>query len=162
MNNIFGASTQRKPVCFFLFFFWAMIGTTTLSFAQQAISWDVMADVSYDEQYDKELNVVWLIPNFGRQPKALRGKVVTIEGFFIPLDIENRFFVLSKNPYSACFFCGGAGPETVIELDIDADRVKRLRMDQKVRFQGKLQLNRTDFDHLNYILADAKFISSNP
>lgn len=126
--------------------------------AQEDLSWEVLADVTFDERYDRELNVVWLIPNFGRQPKSYQGKTVVMKGFFIPLDIENRFFVLSKNPYSACFFCGGAGPETVVELDIDAKAVRHLRMDQQVRFQGKLRLNRADFDHLNYQLSDAKLL----
>jgi hypothetical protein len=126
--------------------------------AQSATGWEILTDVTFEEQYDENIDGYWLIPNFGKKLRAHQNKPLTVEGYFIPIDPDDGFFVLSKFPYAACFFCGGAGPESVIELNVKKSEVEHIRLDQKVTFTGKLQLNRSDFDHCNYILKEAKLI----
>jgi hypothetical protein len=126
--------------------------------AQSATGWEILTDVTFEEQYDENLDGYWMIPNFGKKLRAHQNKPLTVEGYFIPIDPDDGFFVLSKFPYAACFFCGGAGPESVIELNVKKSEVEHIRLDQKVTFTGKLQLNRSDFDHCNYILKEAKLI----
>ncbi len=126
--------------------------------AQKVLSWEVLADVHFHEQYDESLDAYWLIPTFGRKPKAHQHQTVILEGYFIPVDLQNNFFVLSRYPYESCFFCGGAGPESVVELQISKKKVKHISMDKRVRFKGTLILNKSDFDHCNYILKEARLL----
>ena len=124
--------------------------------AQDEMSWEALADVTFEKQFDKETNAYWLIPVFGQQPRTNEGKTVIIEGYFIPVDMDSDFYVLSQFPYASCFFCGGAGPESVVELQMEKKQANKLRLDQRVRIQGVFQTNNSDFDHCNYILKDAK------
>lgn len=78
-----------------------------------------------------------------------------MEGYYMPLDLENNYtIVLSRNPYAQCFFCGGAGPESVIEVNFSA-KPPKFKMDQIVRVTGVLKLNDKDIEHMNFILTDA-------
>ena len=89
--------------------------------------------------------------------KAMDGKQVQIRGFIIPVDIVQDYYVLSANPYSSCFFCGQAGPESVMEIEM-VKKYEGLRMDQVITFKGKLRLNVDDIYQLNYILEDAEIL----
>ena len=124
------------------------------------LSWEALADVTFSEKYNKETDAYWLIPVFGQQPRSNEGKRVIIEGYFIPVDMDSGFYVLSQFPYSSCFFCGEAGPESVVELQMDKKLANKLRMDQRVKIQGTFQTNDSDFDHCNYMLKDAKPLSN--
>jgi hypothetical protein len=81
---------------------------------------------------------------------------VKITGFMIPLDGMGFSWVLSRNPNSSCFFCGGAGPETVIELRLKPAAMKKYKLDERRTFKGKLKLNRENMDHLTYMLMEAE------
>lgn len=125
-------------------------------FGQPKVSWEVLADVTFIEQSFGDFGITYQIPTFGEAVEFYEGKEVFVVGYIIPQDGKNAFYVLSKNPFSACFFCGAAGPETVIELDMKAEAVKRYKMDQRLMFKGTLQLNREDRNRLVYILKDAE------
>ena len=62
--------------------------------------------------------------------------------------------MLSAYPYTQCFFCGGAGPESVIDV-LAEELTNHFSMDDIVTFEGQLRLNATDLNYLNYILEDA-------
>ena len=49
--------------------------------------------------------------------EALDGTEVTVKGYVIPLSGKKAqsHFMFSAYPYSSCYFCGGAGPETIME-----------------------------------------------
>ncbi|MGB0165916.1 MAG: DUF3299 domain-containing protein [Luteibaculum sp.] len=124
--------------------------------AQQKIDWKVLSDVSFTEEYSDELASYIMIPDFGPKVKALEGKKVLISGYMIPLDVEQNQYVLSANPFASCFFCGNAGPETV--MDIIFTSKKKLRTDEYVSVAGVLKLNTRDIYHLNYILEEAELV----
>ena len=123
---------------------------------QETIKWKALTDVTFTEKYDQAIDGYWLLPTFGHKTKAWDNKRVILEGFFIPIDLDENFHVLSRYPYSSCFFCGGAGPESIVELQLDKEVAKRLVMDQRLRFEGTLVLNDSDLYHCSYILAKAK------
>ena len=140
-----------------LFIFFTMLAISPLEvIGQEPLGWNILADVTFTEKWDEDLQAYWLIPTFGKQPKAYENKLIILEGYFIPVDMENNFHVLSKYPYSSCFFCGRAGPETVVELQLDEKVVKRISMDQRITVQGTLVLNKSDYEHCNYILQAAQ------
>ncbi|WP_342084630.1 DUF3299 domain-containing protein [Dyadobacter sp. OTU695] len=118
------------------------------------ISWKRLADVRFTRKLNKELSMYFLYPTFGPSVNALQGKEITIRGYMIPVDENDNIYVISAKPMAACFFCGGAGPESIIELQFRKKK-QRFRTDEVVTVSGKLLLNANDVDHLNYILRDA-------
>lgn len=133
------------------------MGLSTAAWAQANLTWKQLADVDFEMRYFKEYNQKFLVPLFGKIPKAHEGKEVSISGYVIPLDV--KVFALSQNPYAACFFCGAAGPETIIELQLKPEAVKRYKMDQWMTFKGILRLNDSDVRHFNYILENAEQVT---
>lgn len=97
-------------------------------------------------------------PKFGNSVLKLDNQSITLKGYMIPLDdmIGQQYFVLSALPYNICFFCGGAGPETVAEVKTKSE----VRFtDDAVTVQGTLKLNPDDPDHLMYVIEDAEVIN---
>ena len=125
--------------------------------AQNIITWEVLKNVEFDEIWSEEFQAYYMVPKFSKAVKAMDGKEVQIRGFIIPVDIVQDYYVLSANPYSSCFFCGQAGPESVMEIQM-VKKYEGLRMDQVITFKGKLILNADDIYQLNYILEDAEII----
>jgi len=106
----------------------------------------------------EEINSVedWPSGTFPERAQNLAGTLIRIDGYLIPLDQTDFLFILSQFPFSACFFCDAAGPETVIELWVRPQTLKHYRMDQRVSVEGVLRLNADDPAHLYYILEKAE------
>lgn len=118
--------------------------------------WDLFASVKFTEQFYKELNEFYLVPLLDSKIRAYEGKEVTLEGYYMPFDIGNQYtIVLSKNSYSQCFFCGGAGPESVAEV-VFLSRPPKFKIDQIITVTGKLKLNDKDLNRMNFILEQAQ------
>lgn len=130
--------------------FLLIVGFTAISYGQATLSWKQLADVDFEMRYFKEQKQKFLVPIFGETPKAYEGKEVSISGYMLPLDL--KLYALSKFPYASCFFCGGAGAETIIELQFKPEAAKRYKMDQWMTIKGTLRLNDSDVMHFNYIL----------
>jgi hypothetical protein len=126
-------------------------------FSQNIINWELLKDVEFDEIWSEEFQAYYMVPKFSKSVKEMDGKEVQIRGFIIPVDIVQDYYVLSANPYSSCFFCGQAGPESVMEIQM-IKKYEGLRMDQVITFQGTLRLNIDDIYQLNYILEEAQII----
>ena len=135
---------------FFLFF----VGNI---FSQNIITWELLKNVEFDEIWSEEFQAYYMVPKFSESVKEMNGKEVQIRGFIIPVDIVQDYYVLSANPYSSCFFCGQAGPESVMEIQM-IKKYEGLRMDQVITYRGTLKLNVDDIYQLNYILEDAEII----
>lgn len=95
-----------------------------------------------------------LYPEFGDKVKALESKEVEIRGYMIPVDPAENVFVLSAYPMAACFFCGGSGPESIIQLKMKKPR--RFSTDEVWTVKGTLKLNADNIEELNYILQDTE------
>ena len=115
--------------------------------------WNIFSRVKFTEQLIR--NEYYLVPFLDTRIKSYEGKVVSLKGYYLPMDLaDEHTIILSKNPYSMCFFCGGAGPESVAEI-IFAGKAPKLKPDQIVTVTGKLKLNAADVEHMNFILEDA-------
>lgn len=118
--------------------------------------WDLFAKVKFTPQLVKEYDEYFLIPFFDSRIKFHEGKEMTLQGYYMPMGLEGRYtIVLSRNPYSSCFFCGGAGPESVAEI-ILTSKAPRFTVDQIVTVTGTLKLNEKDINHMNFILENAR------
>lgn len=123
-------------------------------FSQTKITWDTLTDVTFIDKYSEEVDAYYYFPKFGPSVLALNNKEVIIKGYLLIIDPDNDIYILSANPFAACFFCGGAGPESIIELKIGKDH-PRFKMDEVLTFRGKLKLNAVDIYQCNYILENA-------
>ena len=123
--------------------------------SQEAITWAVLQDVKFEYKHNPSLDAYMLSPTFGDQVQAVDGKEVEIAGFMIPLDVEASEYVLSGVTMNACFFCGGAGPESVVELEL-VNNTRTYETDEYLTFKGTLRLNEEDVTRLTYILESAE------
>jgi hypothetical protein len=121
--------------------------------------WKILSKVKYKSNLDAESGEVIYTPIFGKTIEAYEGKVIFLKGYIIPAELSKGKMTLSAFPYSSCFFCGGAGPESVIELETKSPLIYRL--DKPIVLQGKLKLNRTDPLRLMYVLSEATYYKGN-
>lgn len=119
------------------------------------IGWKLLEDVSYEETFLKDYNDWFLVPKFGDSIKTYSETSVFIKGYIIPMDLDGKEFALSAYPFSSCFFCGGAGPESVMTLKFSKP-TRKFKTDEVVTFSGILKLNNTNPDDFSYILRKAK------
>jgi len=123
--------------------------------AQKEVSWTNLMDISFKDIYLEGEDMYVYFPVFGQKQRELDGNTVTVSGYIIPIDVELNQYVLSAFPFSACFFCGAAGPESVMAIYFQSGG-KTYKTDQRVTLTGTLRLNETDVDELVYILDDAR------
>ncbi len=123
-------------------------------FAQQKLSWTDLNDVSFHDIYSAKYGEYFMKPTFGDMIKSYEGTKVRVKGFFLDFSYDDQaFHMISKNPMSSCFFCGGAGPETIVEVVFE--QKPPFKTDQVVEVTGILELNVDDVEHCNYILKNA-------
>lgn len=123
------------------------------------LSWDVLQDVTFEEKFVKEVNGPMLFPKFTPKMRALNGKQVQVKGYVVPFDPSGAKLALSANSYAACFFCGKAGPASVLTINLKTPD-KRFKTDQFRNFTGNLRLNDKDIKEFYYILDEAIVIHS--
>jgi len=126
--------------------------------AQTRIDWINLADVVFEEKMMDEVEMMYNHATFGASLLALEGKEVSITGYMIPMDPMGITFVLSRNPNATCFFCGGAGPETVLQINVKKGIFKRYTTDDRLTFKGILRMHEKDIDSLTYVLEEAEEI----
>ena len=136
-----------------------LTASLTVGFAQTKFdAWDAFAKTKFEPKYYEKLGEYLFYPTFSTELKALVGKEITIQGFYVPFAPEDgNYVVLSKYPMSQCFFCGGSGPESIVEVNF-AKELPKFQIDDLVTVKGKLKLNTDDMDHVNFILTDAVLI----
>ncbi|MFK7924721.1 MAG: DUF3299 domain-containing protein [Bacteroidia bacterium] len=120
----------------------------------QKITWDQLADVRFEVRYFEDAQDSLLFPAFGEAVQAMATKKIAISGYVIPITYDR--YVLSANPFSQCFFCGNAGPESVMELNINDLEGILFHTDEFRTFTGVFKLNDLDVNQLNYLLEDAR------
>ena len=129
-------------------------------FAQTKLdAWNEFAKTKFEPRYDKQIEEYIFFPTFPDALKAMEGKEITVQGFYVPFAPEDGdYIILSKFPMSQCFFCGGGGPESIAEVNF-AKGAQKFQVDDLITVKGKLKLNATSVDHGNFILVDAVLVS---
>jgi len=122
---------------------------------QDTLTWKILNNLEYKEAKHDTYGSVYL-PEFANEIEKFANKKVIIKGYIIPVD--KTTYALSKNVYAACFFCGKAGPETVMGITFKVDP-GRLKMDSNAILTGYFRLNGTNVDDWMYSLDDAEIIS---
>jgi len=120
--------------------------------------WKTLSRITYRKEYDELMGFKIDKPVFSKQVQNLEGTEITIKGYVIPVEgyKSHTEFIFSAFPYNMCFFCGGAGPETVMEV-LAAEPVKYSA--EQVTLKGKILLNADDINRLMYQLVDATLVN---
>ncbi|NLR92542.1 MULTISPECIES: DUF3299 domain-containing protein [Flammeovirga] len=119
--------------------------------------WKTLLNVGWEYKYSEEFEMDIPFPIFTDEIKAIENKEVKITGFVLPVETEDNSIMLSVYPFSSCFFCGGAGPESVIAVFL---KNQREIGEEEITLKGVLKLN-DDETGLIYELRDAVEVNSN-
>jgi hypothetical protein len=126
--------------------------------------WEVFLKLRFDITYDPMLDDVAMRPLFTPEIKNYNNKTIEMQGYIIPNDIvhgavgergNGTVFMLSAYPTAACFFCKGAGPESVMEVYPKKPIPYHKNV---VKIRGRLELNENDYMKMAYLLKDAQLV----
>lgn len=130
--------------------------------------WEDLLTLKFDIRFDESVDDVIFEPKISKRVQKYEGQIIEIEGFIIPHDIaadamasmddDGQQFMFSAFPLASCFFCGGAGAESVMEA---FPKNPLQYTDQKVKIRGRLEFNTTDFLKLPYQLKDVVLVEDN-
>lgn len=136
-----------------IFLVCAILSVASSTFAQEDSVWKKLSKITYKQEYNELFGFKVDIPVFSDQIKEMEGKEIEVKGYIIPIEgyKSHKEFMFSAFPYNMCFFCGGAGPETVME--VTASEPIEYSAEQ-IRIKGKLVLNDDDINRMMYILEE--------
>jgi hypothetical protein len=133
--------------------------TQSVTFAQEQpvkVTWYTLSTIQLDGVWKPNQEPPF--PIFPEFLKNLDGKLVAVEGYAIPFDLSGNLITLSMNPFSACFFCGKAGPASIMSVLFEKPQ-KGLKTDDYIYLTGRLRLNSTDPSQPYYTLEHAELKS---
>ncbi len=148
-----------STICFTFLLFLLAINFAFQQIKQDhSINWKILSTVKTENTTDKSGKYQVSIPIFSPELKQLNGKEITLKGYIIPLQElrKHNYFVLSRYPYSLCYFCGGAGIETVVEVN-SKEEIKFT--EDAIILRGIFKLNPNNPNQLLYILNQAQIIN---
>ncbi|WP_417887065.1 hypothetical protein [Zunongwangia sp.] len=119
------------------------------------LSWQLLANIDYVEEKTEDYPGGVLNPIINFQLKNLKNHYIEISGYVVPMD-ENSY-ALSSNVMSACFFCGMAGPESVMGIQFKND-TPLLKTDQYISLVGIFSYNDTNPEDWIYHIKDGKLL----
>lgn len=116
-------------------------------------SWKKLEAVAFETVETKE-GYPMDVAAFGEAVKALEGSTIRLKGYIIPLEElrGQKYFIFSRYPFNLCYFCGAAGPETIIEV---RSQKEIPFTEDLIELEGRFETNATDPDHMMYLLKDA-------
>ena len=121
-------------------------------------AWNEFAKTKFEPKYYEEIGEYLFHPTFPASLKSMEGKEITIEGYYVPFAPEGEdYIIISKYPMSQCYFCGGGGPESIAEVSF-VKSGRRFKVDDLITIKGKLKLNTSDIDHVNFIVTNAALL----
>lgn len=125
-------------------------------FTQEKNFWHILAEVGFRKE--KKNGYEMEVPLFSNHLKSWDGKKIKLKGYVIPVGEvgDESKFMFSSLPFNVCYFCGAAGPETIMEVE-STEKVNFTS--QAIWMEGILQLNEKDPDRHIYILKSAKEIT---
>ncbi|MBX2841892.1 MAG: hypothetical protein KTR26_08970 [Flammeovirgaceae bacterium] len=148
MNKVFG----------FLIFIIIIISLTPKKVvAQDDPNWIILSQVMFGEERETDFGLKIAPPIFTEQIREKTGEIITLDGFIYPLEgaKASKYFVLSMKPIATCFFCGKAGPETVVEV-YAKDKIEYT--EELITLKGKFMVNEFSTTGVIYMLDEAEII----
>jgi len=119
------------------------------------LTWKLLGIIKYVKKPAKDYPEGVMFPIINSTLKEKSKKKIAISGFIIPID--NVSYALSKNVFASCFFCGQAGPETIMGIKFKGATPK-LKTDQFVTLEGIFRYNDNDVNDWIYHIDDAVIV----
>jgi hypothetical protein len=119
-----------------------------------SLNWKLLGMIKFIKKADKEYGEI-MYPQVSPLLKQKATKKIAISGFIIPID--NTSFALSKYVFASCFFCGNAGPETIMGIKFKGT-TPRLKTDQYVTLVGTFRINENDVEDWIYHIDNAEIV----
>jgi hypothetical protein len=120
------------------------------------LSWKLLGQIKYIKKPSPDYPEGVMYPVINSTLKPKQGKPIVMSGFIIPID--NKSYALSKNVFASCFFCGQAGPETIMGIKFK-NAATKLKTDQYVTLSGTFRYNDADVDDWIYHIENAVVVS---
>ncbi|MBA5792662.1 hypothetical protein H1R17_01330 [Flavobacterium sp. xlx-214] len=115
------------------------------------VTWKLLGQIDFIKKKNPHYGEV-MYPMVNGTLKALQGKKIKASGFIVPID--SKSYALSKNVFAQCFFCGNAGPETIMGIKFKGS-TPRLKTDTYVTMEGTFRYNADDIDDWIYHIENA-------
>lgn len=115
------------------------------------VTWKLLGQIDFVKKKNPHYGEV-MYPMINGTLKALQGKKIKASGFIVPID--SKSYALSKNVFAQCFFCGNAGPETIMGIKFKGN-TPRLKTDTYVTMEGTFRYNADDIDDWIYHIENA-------
>jgi|SRR5690606_5808420 len=115
------------------------------------VTWKLLGQIDFLKKKNPHYGEV-MYPMINSTLKGLQGKKIKASGFIVPIDAKT--YALSKNVFAQCFFCGNAGPETIMGIKFKG-ATPRLKTDTYVTLEGTFRYNADDIDDWIYHIEDA-------
>ena len=133
----------------------------SISFADNTVfgdtlNWKLLGQIKFLKKPSKEYPEGVMFPVINPVLKTKNSHTIYMTGFIVPID--NKNYALSKNVFASCFFCGQAGPETIMGIKFKNPGTK-LKTDQYVTLQGTFRYNDSDVDDWIYHIENAVVVS---
>ena len=122
-------------------------------------TWKKLSKITFKKQYDEMTGFKVDVPVFSEEVKAMDGTEITIKGYIIPVEgyKSHKEFVFSAYPYDMCFFCGKAGPETVMEV-FAKDGAPVDYSEQSMTLKGTFRFRSSDVNDIMFKLEEAELV----
>ncbi|HEU4495501.1 MAG TPA: hypothetical protein VFR70_00460 [Flavobacterium sp.] len=119
------------------------------------LNWKLLGMIKFVKKSAKDYPEGVMFPLVNATLKAKNNKKIAMSGFIVPID--NTTYALSKNVFASCFFCGQAGPETIMGIKFKGATPK-LKTDQYVTLEGTFRINETNIEDWIYHIEDAVIV----
>ena len=136
-----------------------LIGTINLQAQIDGDVWNTLAMVDKESKFDDMMGMIVETARPQTIAMSLNGKEIEVRGFIIALDAkaELKHFMFSRYPQNMCFFCGGAGPESAMQVFLkEGDKIDYTK--DKVVVKGVLNIQSGDPSGLIYTLHQAELV----
>lgn len=131
-----------------------------MAFTSQAqTTWGTLSLIRFEFQEDLFGSVKYEPGQFSALIQELDGTTIELPGYIVPLEgkKEQAHFFFSLYPYANCFFCGNAGPETIIEVQLESGTAQAYSEEQ-ITLQGVFRFTPLDSESVMYKLEQAKLV----
>ncbi|MGQ2985273.1 hypothetical protein [Flavobacterium sp.] len=132
--------------------------SVTTTVVSDTLTWKLLGQIKYIKKPSADYPEGVMFPVVNTTLKTKNKKQITMSGFIIPID--NKNYALSKNVFASCFFCGQAGPETIMGIKFKNPNMK-LKTDQYVTLTGTFRYNDSDVDDWIYHVENAVITKGN-
>ena len=132
------------------------VTSTSGTVFSDTLNWKLLGQIKFLKKPSKDYPEGVMFPVINPTLKAKNSRTIYMTGFIVPID--NKNYALSKNVFASCFFCGQAGPETIMGIKFKNPGTK-LKTDQYVTLQRTFRYNDNDVDDWIYHIENAVIVS---